>query len=73
MGLEFSRASLVRRAAIYAVGMAGGVGIALFVVLGLLDDAIERRLYWNCLRAHPDLSIVCLTEERALRLGFYVP
>ncbi|UPT94696.1 hypothetical protein J4G48_0036285 [Bradyrhizobium barranii subsp. apii] len=73
MGKEFSRASQVRRAAIYLVGMAGGVALALLVMFGLLDDAIEMRLYKNCLRAHRDLPMACLTEERALRLGFYTP
>ncbi len=37
-GQEFSRASQVRRAAIYSVGIAGGVALALLVMFGLLDD-----------------------------------
>lgn len=61
-------ASQVRRAAIYSVGIAGGVGLALLAVFGVLDDTIEMRLYRNCVKAYQD-SPICLTEKGAPRLG----
>lgn len=73
MGKEFSRAWQVRRAAIYSVGIAGGVGLALLAIFGLFNDALERRMYRNCLAGHSDRPFLCLTEERAIRLRFYVP
>lgn len=73
MGQEFSRASQVRRAAIYSVGIAGGVGLALIAIFGLFDDALAKRMYRNCLAGHPDRPFLCLTEESALGLEFYVP
>lgn len=33
----------------------------------------RERLYRNCLRAYPEQSLACLTEERAVRFGFCVP
>ncbi|UPT90294.1 hypothetical protein HAP41_0000015910 [Bradyrhizobium barranii subsp. apii] len=62
MGKEFSRASQVRRAAIYSVGMAGGVALALLVMFGLLDDAIEMRLYKNCLSVRPKNKLSDISE-----------
>lgn len=73
MGKEFSRLSQVRRAAIFSMGMAGGVELTLLAIFGLFDDAIEMRMYRNCLRAHPTQSVVCMTEDRVLRYGFYIP
>lgn len=73
MGKEFFRASRVRRAAICSIGMAGGVGLVLLAIFGLFDDALERRMYRGCLTGHPDRPFLCLTEERALRLRFYMP
>jgi hypothetical protein len=73
MGREFSTVSGGRRFAIYSVGMATCVGFTLLAMFGALDDAIDMRMYRNCLKVHPTESMACLTEERALRLGFYVP
>ncbi|MCS3979249.1 hypothetical protein M2191_003932 [Bradyrhizobium japonicum] len=61
----------MRHAAIHSVGMAGVVALTLLVVFGLFDDVIEKRLYRNFVRAYQD-SPICLTEKRALRLGFYI-
>lgn len=73
VGYESTPVSVARRFAVYSLGIAGGVGLALVVILGLFDEAIEMRLYRNCLRAYPEQSLACLTEERAVRFGFYVP
>jgi hypothetical protein len=73
VGKEQSPASLVRHLVIYAVGMSACVGLALFLLFSLLDEAVEMPMCRNCLKAYPNRPLRCIAAERALQLDYYVP